>query len=173
MTRVARVLALPESSEILLLRSVAGDSTPFTATGDTLPDITLAAIANQVPMTHGYAGEFSGISREHNWCHAKITGGAYPAITGGESGYAYLHQILYATDFTRQPLTDSAAANTVLGMMEGANVDLLAECCVCLYGLNTPVPAAAVSTLTTWFDDVWDGAPSHTAMLCAMVFARL
>ena len=67
------------------MRSVVGDSTPLPQRGHT-DGYYACGNGEPVPMAHGYATAMvSGISREHNWCHASSQAARIRLLAGARA----------------------------------------------------------------------------------------
>lgn len=180
-TRIGRVLTAyadePLLPEVLLLKSIYSPQTP-TRTNDRLTDLIIGAISNNIPVDLTYNNEFAGFTDEHAWCHSKLAGLPMPTLDPVHlatlSNYDFTHHILWATDFSRSPITDNDALNQLTTkILIELDLDLLAEYHLCRLALNQSVLLGDLSTVLNWFDNTWDGTKHHTAMVTATLLARM
>lgn len=177
--RVNRALALPETPELLLVRSLAGQAGQFTPTGNYFNDLVLAALSDSPTYDLSqYNNEFNinNINNELHWIHHKITGIPYHTIDlTVNDGYDLTHSIFYGTDFTRQNVVNADALTRVNNALANeTDIELIGEYCMCLQALGGTIPPLKLLALQTWFDPIWDGNTNyHAIYVCALVFARI
>lgn len=177
--RVQRALALSETPELLLVRSVAGQAGQFTPTGDYLTDLVLAALSDSPTYDLSqYNNEFDQANgtNELQWVHHKITGTPFHTIDlTVTDGYDLTHSIFYGTDFARQPVTNPDALTRVNNALTiETDIELIGEYCMCLQALGGSIPPPKLLALQNWFDPTWNQSTNyHAVYVCAMVFAKV
>lgn len=179
-TRADKVASLIDSvgqtAESLLFKSIYSPGFSPNLSDSPLQNLILQAIADTLPAEYTYNSELDGLGPEQQWCHNKLSGlpTTLPAVLA-QSGYDLTHSIFWATDFSRQPITDMDAEQTVLSAMASCtDTDLLAEYCLCLVALNSICPEIYLNQILNWFDNLWDQTTlSHQALVCGILFARL
>jgi len=162
------VLAMPESPEVLLVRSLQVDnSVPFTSSGTANIDLIYAAFANQVDLVT-YNNEFEIMGHaEGEWIHAKLSGSSiFPAIDSTLSGYYLTHSIFYATDWGRSPVNDTATIERLLVLMASeTNKDLFAEYALCLLFVGSAIS----DEIKLQLNDIVYVGDTHLTYVMAMV----
>lgn len=166
---LTKALQEPESRELLLLRRIIGDNTPFTPDTNDLVNAIKGAISGQLDNII-YNNEFQGMGGEYDWCHAKLTNGLYPDFNISLSGYDLTHNIMYASDFGRiQKYSNDIIDKLLLLIPLETDPDLLVEYIIALKYLGFTLLSEHINIVQTIFNNFdLDNGDKHLLFLLAI-----
>jgi hypothetical protein len=156
--------------EYMLAHSLSGQTSTVELSGVAYDDYVLAALADQIELVT-YSGVYGdGLSMEHEWVHAKLTGQAMPTPTSDNStGLNLSHKVFYMTDWGRATSPDSPEYITQINSLMDSETDstVFSEYALALQMMGETLSSNTIAQLNGYVA----GAPLHLTYVLALVFA--